>query len=363
MYENLTVEDIKSRILERITTNLQTREGSYTNDVISAAAAEIAEVYHSMDALLPAFYLDETSGTYIDRQAAVVGITRKAGTKAACSITFTGSNGAQVPDGTPFYTTAGLAFTLRETVTVADGTAAGTLEAAEVGDLYNIGAGEITQTLKNYSGITGYTNGEASSGTDPESDASLLSRYLDRMRRTATSGNPYHYQQWANSVAGVGASRVIAKWDGPGTVKVILADPNMEPAAEETVEACAAYIEEQRPVGAAVTVVAAESLELSVSATVTIDGTTTKEAVQTAFAEALGTYFRSLVTTAFAQNLDGQLDTLAEETYTVSYNRISAILLTIPGVVDHTALLVGGGTQNVSVAADAVPVLTEVTVA
>ena len=200
MYENLTVEDIKSRILERITTNLQTREGSYTNDVISAAAAEIAEVYHSMDALLPAFYLDETSGTYIDRQAAVVGITRKTGTKAACSITFTGTNGAQVPGGTPFYTTAGLAFTLRETVTVADGTAAGTLEAAEVGDLYNIGAGEITQTLKNYSGITGYTNGEASGGTDPESDASLLSRYLDRMRRTATSGNPYHYQQWANSV-------------------------------------------------------------------------------------------------------------------------------------------------------------------
>ena len=362
MYENLTVEDIKSRILERITTNLQTREGSYTNDVISAAAAEIAGVYHSMDALLPAFYLDETSGTYIDRQAAVVGITRKAGTKAACSITFTGTNGAQVPAGTPFYT-AGLAFTLRETVTVADGTAAGTLEAAEVGDLYNIGAGEITQTLKNYSGITGYTNGEASGGTDPESDASLLSRYLDRMRRTATSGNPYHYQQWANSVAGVGASRVIAKWDGPGTVKVILADPNMEPAAEETVEACGAYIEEQRPVGAAVTVVAAEALELSVSATVTIDGTTTREAVKTAFAEALGTYFRSLVTTAFAQNLDGQLDTLAEETYTVSYNRISAILLTIPGVVDHTALLVSGGTQNVSVAADAVPVLTEVTVA
>ena len=115
--------------------------------------------------------------------------------------------------------------------------------------------------------------------------------------------------------------------------------------------------------GAAVTVVAAKAQELSVSATVTIDGTTTRETVRTAFTEALGTYFRSLVTTAFAQNLDGQLDTLAEETYTVSYNRISAILLTIPGVVDHTALLVSGGTQNVSVAADAVPVLTEVTVA
>ncbi len=362
MYENLTVEDIKNRILSRITTDMQTREGSYTNDVISAAAAEIAEVYHSMDAMRPAFYLDETSGAYIDLQAAVVGISRKPGTKASCTITFTGENGAQVPAGTPFYTTAGLGFILQETVVVAEGTASGTLEAAEVGDLYNIGAGEITQTLKNYPGITDYTNGEASGGTDPESDASLLSRYLERMRQTATSGNPYHYQQWANSVAGVGASRVIAKWDGPGTVKVILADPNMEPAGQETVEACRAYIEEQRPVGAAVTVAAASARELQVTATVTIDGTTTREAVKTAFAAALAAYFHTLVTGAFSRNLDGQMDTLSKETYTVSYNRISALLLTIPGVVDHTALLVGGGAQNISLEAEEVPVLTEVTV-
>lgn len=362
MYESLTVEEIKGRILARLTTNLQTREGSYTNDVVSAAAAEIAEIYHSMDALLPAFYLDETSGTYIDKQAAVVGIVRKAGTKASCTITFTGTDGAQVPAGTPFYTAAGLAFFLRETAVIADGTASGMLDAAQVGELYNIGAGEITQTLKNYSGISKYANADASGGTDPESDASLLARYLDRMRRTATSGNPYHYQQWANSVAGVGASRVIAKWDGPGTVKVILADPDLEPAAEETVASCAAYIEEQRPVGADVTVVAAKAKELAVTATVSIDGTTTRETVQTAFQAAVQAYFASLVTAAFGQNLDGQLDTLEAETYTVSYNRISAILLTIPGVVDHTALTVGGGTGNVSVAADEVPVLTEVTV-
>ena len=360
MYEDLTVEAIKSRILARLTTNLQTREGSYTNDVISAAAAEIAEVYHSMDALVPAFYLDETSGTYIDKQAAVVGIVRKAGTKASCAITFTGTDGAQVPAGTPFYTAAGLAFALRETAVIAGGTASGTLEAAEVGDRYNIGAGEITQTLKNYPGISGYANGAAGGGTDPESDASLLSRYLERMRRTATSGNPYHYQQWANSVAGVGASRVIAKWDGPGTVKVILADPNMEPAASETVESCAAYIEEQRPVGAEVTVVAAKARELAVTATVTIDGTTTKETVQAEFAQALAAYFRTLVSAAFQQNLDWQLDILAENTYAVSYNRISAILLTIPGVVDYTVLQVGGGSGSIAVAVDEVPVLTEV---
>ena len=133
MYEALTVEQIKTNILNRLTTNLQTREGSYTNDVISAAAAEIAACYHSMDALVPSFYLDETSGAYIDRQAAVVGIARKEGSAAACVIRFTGSDGAQAPAGTPFYTEAGLAFALEETVILAGGTGEGRLVCQEVG--------------------------------------------------------------------------------------------------------------------------------------------------------------------------------------------------------------------------------------
>ena len=107
---------------------------------------------------------------------------------------------------------------------------------------------------------------------------------------------------------------------------------------------------------------AAQGVELSVSAAVSIDGTTTKGAVQTAFRAALTDYLAGLVKTAFALNLDGELDNVAGQTYTVSYNRISALLLGVLGVIDHTALTVAGGTANVSVPADGVPVLTEVRV-
>lgn len=362
MFEHITVESIKAGILGRLKTDLDKREGSQTNDEISAISAEIAEAYHSMDAFIPAFYLDDTSGPYIDKQAAVVGIARKAGTKASCVITFTGTDGAFVPAGTPFYTAAGLAYYLEETVTIAGGAATGTLTAAKTGDGYNIGAGEITQTLRNYPGISGYTNEAAAGGTDPETDETLLARYLERMRRTPTSGNPYHYQSWANSVDGVGASRIISKWDGAGTVKVILADPKMEPASEAAVEACAAYIEEQRPVGAAVTVVAAQAKEMTVTAAVSIDGTTTKDDVQAALSAAVTAYLRELTASAFADNVDMQLETPGEKSYTVLYNRIAFLLLSIPGVVDYTALQVGGGTANITVPADAVPVLTGVSV-
>ena len=71
-------------------------------------------------------------------------------------------------------------------------------------------------------------------------------------------------------MSGVGAARVIRVWDGAGTVKVILADNDMQPAAAETVSATTAYIEGLRPVGAEVAVVAATRVTVNVSATVTL---------------------------------------------------------------------------------------------
>jgi len=363
VFEDITVEGIKSDMLARLTnSDLQTREGSFANDVLSAAALEIYNLYHSMDALIPMFYLDETSGEYIDKQAAVFGLTRKAGTLAACTITFTGSDGSTVPAGAVYYTQAGLAFTLDADATITAGTATGTLTAAEVGDAYNIGAGEIVTALQNYSGVTGYANGAATGGTDAETDAALLSRLQNQLRRAPTSGNPYHYQQWAASVDGVGAARIVSKWDGPGTVKVILASQNMEPVDETVRAAAVAYIEKERPVGPAVTVVSATAHDLAVMATITIDGTTTLATVQAAFQAALESYLQDLAKSAFDDAIDLDFETMEGKTYTVSYNRVSYLLLSISGVKDFSVLTVGGGTENITIAADEVPVLTEVTV-
>ena len=44
MYEDITPERIRNRILGRLKTDLQTREGSFTNDVIAAASVEIMEL-------------------------------------------------------------------------------------------------------------------------------------------------------------------------------------------------------------------------------------------------------------------------------------------------------------------------------
>lgn len=362
MFEDTTVEGIKQRILSSLKTTLQTREGSFVNDIISAVAVELHDCYHQWDSMEPRFYVGEDSGPYIDKQAAAVGIYRKPGTAASCSITFSGKDGARVPAGTPFYTESGLTFILQEDVVIASGTASGVLVAAEAGGIYNIGTEEITSTLRNYSGISAYTNAAASGGADQETDEALVARYYERMRRSPTSGNPYHYQEWATSVAGVGAARVISKWNGAGTVKVVLAGPDLEPVADGIISACAAYIEDQRPVGPAVTVVSAAARNITVSASVQVDGTTTAAAVQTALRTSVAAYLRELTASAFHGNIDMQLESLDSRSYTVLYNRIAYLLLSIPGVIDYTSLKVNGGAANIVVGAAEVPVLAEVSV-
>lgn len=88
-----------------------------------------------------------------------------------------------------------LAFYLESAVTVRAGTGEGTLIASETGDAYNIAAGEIVTALRNYGGVSGFANQAADGGADPETDEALLARYLERMRKPATSGNPWHYQR------------------------------------------------------------------------------------------------------------------------------------------------------------------------
>lgn len=341
MYEDLTVEKIKSDILSRINTDIDTREGSFINDMISTVAYEIWKAYQSLGAVIPVAFVDETSGEYIDKRCAEYGLTRKPGTKAKTILIFSGADGTVIPAGKVFLTAGGLEFITDEDVTIDSGTATVTATAAEIGDAYNVAAGTITKQYVNISGLTSVTNTPATGGTDPETDAALVKRLYERLRNSATSGNVTHYKQWALEVNGVGAAKVYPLWDGPGTVKVLIAGPDKEPVDETIVANCAAHIEENRPIGATVTVESAEGLAIDVAAAVIIDSTTTVEKVKEEFEKVLGEYLKNA---AFAQ-------------YTIVYNRIAYMLLGIDGVIDYVSLTINGGTENITIADNQVPVL------
>ena len=345
MFEALSMESIKKEIVEGISKRygVSTLEGGFLDAMVGPVALSIWRVYQSLDAIVPIAHVDESSGGYIDMRCEEFGVAaRKAGTKAKLALTLKGKNGTRVPKGTAFLTAEGLTFGLEtDAVLGPSGVAEAAAVADEVGTAYNVDAGAIVRMYANVAGLESYTSGAAAGGTDPETDTALAGRFYDRLQTPATSGNAYHYGQWAKEVEGVGAAKVTPLWAGPGTVKVLVAGPQREPVSGELVTACAAHIEELRPIGAAVTVKSAEGLSINVSAKARLSAATTADKVRAALSESLDAYLKS---SAFRE-------------YVLRYNRVSFLLLDIDGVEDFSVLTVNGGTGNVSIGEDQVPVL------
>lgn len=355
MYEEITMEGLKASILINLSAaGWSTGDGSTAELLAGPIATELWKRYQADNALIPMFYVDETSGPYIDRMAELLGMERKAGAKAGAALSLGGLAGTRVPAGTLFLTADGLEFVLDGDVILdSEGAGAGHITACTVGAAYNIDARELMRMYINLAGLERYENAQAVGGVDPESDAALCDRIFARLRRPPTSNNVYHFEQMALEVNGVGIPKVFPLYQGPGTVGVVLADENARPVDQAVVQAVAAHIEEDRIIGPSVTVKSAEGVEVAVSATVQIDSTATLQAVQAEFVSKLDTYLTGLARSAWPS---------AAENYAVLYNRIAALLLTVGGVVDYTALSVNGSRENVTIGPEQVPVLGEVAV-
>lgn len=341
MYEDLNVEDVKDRILSKVTTNIDVREGSFTNDMISAIAYEIWKAYQSLDAIVPMIYVDETSGFYIDKRCAEFGIERKEGTKATTTLYFTGTDGTTIPAGKVFLTSEGLEFTTNKEVKIIDGKANITATATEVGEEYNVRADTILRQYVNLSGLNSVTNTAAIGGTNVESDEALVTRFYDYLQKPSTSGNIAHYRQWATEVSGVGDAKVFSLWNGPGTVKVVIVDSDKLPANNELITETIKHIEEVRPIGANVTVVSGAAKEISISAEVVLASGYRLQDVIDEFKEVVTEYFKSI---AFSLSY-------------VSYAKVGTMLLSVEGVLDYNSLKINNTVANISLKDEEIPTL------
>ncbi|MEG2383674.1 MAG: baseplate J/gp47 family protein, partial [Oscillospiraceae bacterium] len=314
MFEEITPEGVKDKILSNLPL-WNTQAGSFANTLVSGAAFEIWQTCAAMNALVPMFYIDETSGEYIDKKCGEYGMTRKPGAKATAVLSFKGNTGVTIPAHSAFLTEEGLCYLTDSAVTLAGGVGTITATAEAVGAAYNVAAGRIVSAKFTLGGLAATTNNApAVGGIDTETDAALADRFYTMLRSPPTSGNAYNYRTWALEIVGVGAAKILPLWAGAGTVKVLLAGSDGRAVSSSIVSQTALHIEEERPIGAAVTVAGATELAVNITAAVAIDGSTTKALVKAAFTTAIRDYLRSLVFT----------------TYTINYNRLSYLLLSIP---------------------------------
>lgn len=344
-FENETKDVILQRLLDRISDDIDKRQGAVVYDLSSPAAFEFAQAYLALDQVLTFGFLTEnTPSNYIDLRAAELGITRKPAVKAVGQVTFTGTDGITIAAGTRVSTDDAepIYFVTTAAGTISGGTATVAAEAEVAGASGNVAQGKIAIVLGNVSGVTAVNNALAfDGGTDTESDTSLLTRYFDKVQKPATSGNVYHYEQWAKSVAGVGDAKVYPLANGAGTVKVVLLDEEKTAPPQNIVDNTASYIESVRPVGATVQVVGAVETGIDVSATLTLSTGATLAEAQTEFEGLLRDYLKTL---AFVDPV-------------VRYSKIASLLLDVSVVLDYASLTVNAGTANVTIADGAVAVV------
>ncbi len=70
MFEDQTFEAIMERMLNSISADIDTREGSVIYNALAPAAAELAKSYIWLDTVLELVFSDTAQGEFLDRRAA-----------------------------------------------------------------------------------------------------------------------------------------------------------------------------------------------------------------------------------------------------------------------------------------------------
>lgn len=335
-----TNTEIRDRMLALIPAEYDRSEGSFPWDNLAAVSMEQEAVYaEQADILKQAFPQTCTKYEIMVLHAAAANITPNLATKASATVTLSGANGTVIPAGSLVSTQGGIQYETTAEATIVSVSIDVAVRALIAGTAGNVPTGAISSIPVSIPGVTAVTNASpAIGGTEDEGVDSLRERILEAERLPSTSGNVADYKKWAKDVDGVGDARVLPLWAGDGTVKVILIDANKQPASGPIVTEAAAYIETQHPIGATVTVAAATALAINCSAALTLDSGYTLLGVTPAVEAAITAYLSSI---AFKGPNEAPV--------AVSYAQISTAILSVPGVLDHTGLLVNTGTANIAV--------------
>ena len=305
------LERLKEYYAEFKQTDVSMVEGTFSFDTLAANAKEFEKAYAEMDLIVDAAFPRTSWGKYLDYLAEeLAGLERRDATAAIVVLTISGTAGATVPKGSLFATENGVNFATDDDAVLQDSGMAevnATAQAAGAGG--NVAAGAINTIPVSIYGVSGVTNAAAAhDGYEEETDDSLLDRLL----------------------------------------------ANKDTPSEELLQEVRDVIDANAPIGATVTVVAPTLKTIDIAMKVT-KGVGNEEAI------------KSVLTSYFKSNVFGTDYTNAEtlnQSVTISYAQIGRIILdnsATTGVEDYAGMTINGGTENIVVQYDYMPVVGTVT--
>lgn len=290
-------DSIRDAILRDIRSLLPDADiGSDSDNFVrsAAVAASIEGLYQHQVWTYRQIFPDTADETELLHHAGNRGIRQRVAVAATGLVPVTGSPGVVLDAGATIkHVATGALISTTAAVTVGS---TGTIEvpviAQSVGVSMNGLSGAVMLTSPPLGLDAMATIGAPlAGGVDIESPASVLVRLLELLRNPPAGGAAYDYKRWALEIDGVASATVIPRRRGPSTVDIVITGSEGAPS-DQVIAACAAYIDEVRPVTAEVFVYA--PLIHLVDATASIElvsGYTladVQKAAQAAFNEELG---------------------------------------------------------------------------
>ena len=347
-------EVLMERKLDMIDDKRDKRQGSVIYDALAPNAAETASFYADLDMLEDRTFADTARGDDLTRRAAERGIARKGAVKATFYGSFLDEDGAEYP------VAVGTRFFLEEYYYVVisreeDGRYV--LECERAGASGNDYLGNLLP-LETMTGLAEATLEELrTDGEDEEGDEELRKRYFASFDADAFGGNISDYKRKINAMQNVGGVKVYPAWNGGGTVKVVIIDQGWRaPTETELAELQNQIDPESRgegygiaPIGHQVTVDGVTEVNCAVTMRLSLAEGAVQETVLADIRSRFEAYFEEM-----------RKNWAESEYLTVRISYLESRALEAEGVVDVSACSINGGSGNLVLEANEVPVLGEI---
>lgn len=345
MYESITYEVILQRMLDRVSDQMDKREGSIIYDALAPAAVELQLMYIELDAVLNESFSDTASRDFLIKRAAERGLSPKAATYAVLK----GEFNIDVSVGSRF-SCSDLNYVVTEEVS----TGVFKLRCETIGVIGNKNFGDLIP-IDYIEGLeTASLTELLIPGEDEEETEKFRTRYFNSFDSQAFGGNVADYTEKTDALPGVGSCKVYPVWNGGGTVKLVILDSQFQTPSVDLIAEVQEAIDPVghggeglglAPIGHVVTVVGAENVTINIASTITYtDGYDFASSIE-AIKAAIDEYFDEL-----------RKGWESEAAVIVRISQIETRLLSLPEILDIQYTTINASDRNISLESHQIPV-------
>lgn len=341
-------EKTQEEFLQSMLSNLSNTEdktpNSFSYDILSAAAIVFEDFQRVILELFKKFDVMNLEDEELDaRVLQIAGIKRKQATQSTGEVTITGLPKTVIPKDTVFLA-GSLEFTIDQDYVIPDtGNITVKVKSVAYGGDANVLPNAIDKSNPQIMGVDNISNAkDINNGYDQETDDDLRERYLEKLLHPPKAGNPAHYKLWATEVDGIWSAKVFRTWQGGGTVKVVVIGLNRKAVGPDLIEKVKKHILEEAPIRyESLTVESATTKKVKVDVKIKLTQNANLIEVKEEIKDRIEKYFYNI---SFKENI-------------VSYAKVGAEILKVPGVADYDDLKLNGSLGNVELKETEVPEL------